>query len=98
MSLILMTSAPLVRFDKTGTTCMTCGSMVSLPHRIPTGVEDGLVEDIGACECGQMYRIVTSRKNRKLNVTSRPISDGEFSDPLLEVVVWPGERLVMEDA
>ena len=57
-----------------------------------------LFEDFGECECGQLYRI-TSGWNGKPNVKLEPISSLDVVDSEAEeVIVWPGKRLVQDDA
>lgn len=94
-----MTFAKVITVGKTATTCVSCGDIVTFEHRIPLDTAEGLREDFGACECGQIYRIVTGVKNGKVNVRSDPIPRRDVTSAFNEdVVVWPGRKLVFDDA
>jgi hypothetical protein len=94
-----LTFAKAITIGKTGTTCVSCGDIVNFEHRIPLDPVEGLLEDFGACECGQVYRIVTGVKNGKVNVRSDPISRRDVTSAFNEdVVVRPGRKVAYEDA
>jgi len=97
--MIAITNAQGIRIGKIGRTCVACGGMIVLGHRIPPDVLDQSLEDFGECECGQLYRIMTGWKNGKLNVRSYPISGIDVIGPFdQQVIVWPGTKLVLDDA
>ncbi|MGA2628314.1 MAG: hypothetical protein ABSF63_14780 [Candidatus Bathyarchaeia archaeon] len=97
--MIATTSVQGIRIGNIGRTCVSCGSTFTFRHTIPPDTRDGLRQDFGECGCGQVYRIVTGIKNGKLNVRVDPISRIDVAGPFdEEVVVWPGRKLVWDDA